>query len=62
MPSRLIEIPSNDIFKYDKLGLEPAIASRTRDILSRSPQAIAIDGHWGTGDGAARVRQCPTSS
>ena len=49
MPSRLIDIPSDDIFKYDKLGLEPAIASRTRDILSRSPQAIAIDGHWGTG-------------
>ena len=49
MPSPLIEIPSDDIFKNDKLGLEPAIASRTRDILSRSPQAIAIDGHWGTG-------------
>ena len=49
MPSPLIEIPSDDIFKHDRLGLEPAIASRTKAILSRSPQAIAIDGHWGTG-------------
>ena len=49
MPSRLIDIPSDDIFKYDKLGLEPAIASRTEAILSPNPQAIAIDGHWGTG-------------
>ncbi len=49
MPSRLIDIPSGDIFRNDKLGLEPAIASRTEAILSRSPQAIAIDGHWGTG-------------
>ena len=49
MPSPLIEIPSDDIFKNDKLGLEPAIASRTQAILGRSPQAIAIDGRWGTG-------------
>ena len=49
MPSPLIEIPSDDIFKKDRLGLEPTIASRTEAILSRSPQAIAIDGHWGTG-------------
>ena len=49
MPSPLIEIPSDDIFKYDKLGLEPAIASRSEAILRRSPQAIAINGHWGTG-------------
>ena len=49
MPSPLIEIPSDDIFKYDKLGLEPAIASRTQAILGRSPQAIAVDGRWGTG-------------
>ena len=49
MPSRLIEIPSDDIFKHDKLGLEPAIASRTKAILSHSPQSVAIDGRWGTG-------------
>ena len=49
MPSPLIEIPSGDIFKHDKLGLEPAIARRTNAVLSRSPQAIAIDGRWGTG-------------
>ena len=49
MPSRLIDIPCDDIFRNDKLGLEPAIASRTQALLSRSPQAIAIDGHWGTG-------------
>ena len=49
MPSRLIDIPCDDIFKNDKLGLEPAIASRTSALLSRSPQAIAIDGRWGTG-------------
>ena len=49
MPSRLIDIPSDDIFKNDKLGLETAIASRTQALLSRSPQAIAIDGRWGTG-------------
>ena len=59
MPSRLIDIPSDDIFKNDKLGLEPAIASRTQALLRRSPQAIAIDGHWGTGDGAARVPAVP---
>ena len=49
MPSRPIDIPSDDIFRNDKLGLEPAIASRTEAILSRSPQAIAVDGRWGTG-------------
>ena len=49
MPSRLIDIPCDDIFRNDKLGLEPAIASRTQALLSRSPQAIAIDGQWGTG-------------
>ena len=49
MPSPIIDIPSDDIFKNDRLGLEPAIASRTHALLSRSPQAIAIDGHWGTG-------------
>ena len=49
MPSRLIEIPCDDIFRNDRLGLEPAIASRTTALLSRSPQAIAIDGQWGTG-------------
>ena len=48
MPSRLIEIPCDDIFRNDRLGLEPVIASRTA-LLSRSPQAIAIDGQWGTG-------------
>ena len=49
MPSRLIDIPCDDIFKNDQLGLEPAIAARTEALLSRSPQAIAIDGQWGTG-------------
>ena len=49
MPSRLIDIPCDDIFRHDRLGLEPAIASRTTALLSRSPQAIAIDGQWGTG-------------
>ena len=49
MPSPLIEIPSDDIFKNDKLGLEPAIASRSEAMLSRSPQAVAVDGRWGTG-------------
>ena len=49
MPSPLIDIPPEDIFKNDRLGLEPAIAGRTHALLSRSPQAIAIDGGWGTG-------------
>ncbi len=49
MPSPLICIPPNDVFKYDLLGLEPAIASRTEALLSRSPQAVAIDGRWGAG-------------
>lgn len=49
MPSPLIDIPEDDIFKNDRLGLEPAIAARTQALLSRSPQAIAIDGQWGCG-------------
>ena len=49
MPSPLIEIPPDDIFKNDRLGLEPAIQGRTHALLARSPQAIAIDGRWGTG-------------
>lgn len=49
MPSPLIEIPPDDIFKNDRLGLEPAIQGRTHALLSRSPQAVAIDGRWGTG-------------
>ena len=49
MPSRQIDIPCDDIFKYDRLGLEPAIVGRTHALLMRSPQAIAIDGQWGTG-------------
>ena len=49
MPSHLIEIPPDDIFKNDRLGLEPAIAGRTHALLAQSPQAIAIDGRWGTG-------------
>ena len=49
MPSPLIEIPPGDIFKNDRLGLEPAIQGRTHTLLARSPQAIAIDGRWGTG-------------
>ena len=49
MPSRLIDIPCDDIFRHDRLGLEPAITSHTNALLARSPQAIAIDGHWGTG-------------
>ena len=49
MPSRLIDIPCDDIFRNDRLGLKPAIASHTSALLSRSPQAIAIDGQWGTG-------------
>ena len=49
MPSLRIEIPPDDVFKNDRLGLEPAITARSQALLSRSPQAIAIDGHWGTG-------------
>ena len=49
MPSPLIEIPPDDIFKNDRLGLELAIQGRTHALLARSPQAVAIDGHWGTG-------------
>ena len=49
MPSTPIKIPPGDIFKYDRLGLKPAIQGRTDALLARSPQAIAIDGRWGTG-------------
>ena len=49
MPSRLIEIPPNDIFKNDRLGLEPAIQVQSEALLSHSPQAIAIDAPWGSG-------------
>ena len=49
MPSRLIDILCDDIFRHDRLGLEPAITSHTNALLARSPQAIAIDGYWGTG-------------
>ena len=49
MPSRLIEIPPDDIFKNDRLGLEPAIEVQSQALLSRNPQAIAIDGPWGSG-------------
>ena len=49
MPSPLIEIPPDDIFKNDRLGLETAIEGRTHALLARSPQAVAIDGRWGTG-------------
>ena len=49
MPSRLIEIPPDDIFKNDRLGLEPAIQVQSEALLSHSPQAIAIDAPWGSG-------------
>ena len=49
MPSPLICIPPDDVFRYDRLNLEPAIAGRTQALLSHSPQAVAIDGRWGTG-------------
>ncbi len=49
MPSPLIEIPDDNIFKNDRLGLEPAITARTQELVSRSPQAVAIDGRWGSG-------------
>ena len=49
MPSPLIEIPAGDIFKNDRLGLEPAIQYQSQRLLARSPQAIAIDGSWGSG-------------
>lgn len=49
MPSRLIEIPLDDIFKNDMLDLEPAIQVQSEALLSHSPQAIAIDGSWGSG-------------
>ncbi len=49
MPSHLIEIPPDDIFKNDRLGLEPAIQGRTDALLAQSPQVIAIDGRWGSG-------------
>ena len=49
MPSPLIEIPAGDIFQNDRLGLEPAIRYQSQRLLARSPQAIAIDGSWGSG-------------
>ena len=49
MPSRLIEIPPDDIFKNDRLGMEPAIQVQSEALLAYSPQAIAIDGPWGSG-------------
>ena len=49
MPSPIIEIPEDNIFKNDLLGLEAAIAFRTRTLLARTPQAIAIDASWGSG-------------
>ncbi len=45
----MIDIPCNDIFRNDRLGLEPAVASRTQALLDHSPQSIAIVGNWGTG-------------
>ena len=49
MPSTLIEIPSDDVFRNDRLGLEPAIEVQSKALLSASPQAIAIDAGWGSG-------------
>ena len=49
MPSRLIEIPPDDIFKNDRLGLEPAVQVQSEALLSNSPQAVAIDAPWGSG-------------
>ena len=49
MPSPLIEIPPDDIFRNDRLGLEPAIRTRSEDLLSRTSGAIAINGPWGSG-------------
>lgn len=49
MPSTLIDIPPDDVFKNDRLGLEPAIQVQSEALLSASPQAIAIDAGWGSG-------------
>lgn len=49
MPSTLIDIPPDDVFRNDKLGLKPAIQERSRRLLANNPQAIAIDAAWGTG-------------
>ena len=49
MPSTLIEIPPDDVFRNDRLGLEPAIKEHSKALLSSSPQAIAIDAGWGSG-------------
>lgn len=49
MPSRLIDIPLGDVFRNDRLGLEPAIKEQSERLLANSPQAIAIDAGWGSG-------------
>ena len=49
MPSTLIDIPPDDVFKNDRLGLEPAIQEHSERLLANSPQAIAIDAGWGSG-------------
>ena len=49
MPSTLIDVPPDDVFRNDRLGLEPAIEVRSEALLSSSPQAIAIDAGWGSG-------------
>ena len=49
MPSTLIEIPPDDVFRNDRLGLEPAIQEHSERLLASSPQAIAIDAGWGSG-------------
>ena len=49
MPSTLIDIPPDDVFRYDTLGLEPAIQEHSERLLASSPQAIAIDAGWGSG-------------
>ncbi|MXX53564.1 MAG: hypothetical protein F4Z35_06455 [Dehalococcoidia bacterium] len=49
MPSRIIDIPEDDIFKYDRLDREPAIAAHTKLLRAKSPQVIAIDAPWGSG-------------
>ncbi|MCY4653422.1 MAG: P-loop NTPase fold protein [Dehalococcoidia bacterium] len=49
MPSTLIDIPPDDVFRNDTLGLEPAIQVQSEALLSSSPQAIAIDAGWGSG-------------
>ena len=49
MHSRLIDIPPGDVFRNDRLGLEPAIKEHSERLLASSPQAIAIDAGWGSG-------------